>query len=146
MLLTKPEIATLIPHSGAMVLLDAVLSHDAHAIHCLATNHAAADNPLRENGRLAAWCGIEYAAQAMAVHHRLCGTVDRATPAHGMLAVARDIEMTQLDLDSVPGDLHIRAEKIVADDACLLYQFRIECEGQLIVSGRVTIALRGDQQ
>ena len=60
-----------IPHKGRMCLLDAVLSWDATRIRCRSASHRTPDNPLRAHGRLGAACGIEYAAQAMAVHGAL---------------------------------------------------------------------------
>ena len=54
-----------------MCLLDEVLSWDATRIRCRSNTHRTADNPLRAHGRLGAACGIEYAAQAMAVHGAL---------------------------------------------------------------------------
>ena len=48
-----------------------VLSWDATRIRCRSATHRSPDNPLRLHGRLGAACGIEYAAQAMAVHGAL---------------------------------------------------------------------------
>ena len=140
--LSFTDIVRLLPHSGTMVLLDAVVDHDASAIHCLARRHHAADNPLRMDGRLPAWCGIEYAAQAMAVHQGLCAG-NGAQPARGLLAVARDVMLTPTDLDGLPGDLHIHAEKIVAESGRSLYQFRLSSQGTLLLSGRVAVVLQG---
>jgi predicted hotdog family 3-hydroxylacyl-ACP dehydratase len=56
-----------------MCLLDDVLSWDASRIRCRSASHRTPDNPLRAHGRLGAACGIEYAAQAMAVHGALVG-------------------------------------------------------------------------
>ena len=61
-------IAAHIPHQGSMCLLDAVLHWDSQHLVCCATSHRQAGNPLRQFDRLGAACGIEYAAQAMAVH------------------------------------------------------------------------------
>src|SRR6059058_3338196 len=60
-----------IAHKGRMCLLDEVLSWDAARIRCRSATHRSADNPLRLHGRLGGACGIEYAAQAMAVHGAL---------------------------------------------------------------------------
>src|SRR5256886_11224671 len=60
-----------IPHKGRMGLLDEVLSWDATRIRCRSATRRSPDNPLRLHGRLGAACGIEYAAQAMAVHGAL---------------------------------------------------------------------------
>jgi predicted hotdog family 3-hydroxylacyl-ACP dehydratase len=136
------DIARLLPHSDNMVLLDAVLEHDAGTIHCLARRHHAADNPLRMDGRLPAWCGIEYAAQAMAVHQGLCAN-NAAPPARGFLAVVRDVALAPTDLDGLPGELHIHAEKIIAESGRSLYQFHLTSQGQTLLSGRAAVVLQG---
>lgn len=140
--MNSTDIARLLPHSGNMVLLDDVLEYDANTIHCLARRHHADDNPLREDGRLPAWCGLEYAAQAMAVHQGLCAG-DAAPPARGFLAVARDLALSASDLDELPGELHIRAEKIIAEGGRSLYQFQLESNGQRVLSGRAAVVLQG---
>jgi len=140
--LTPVDIARLLPHSGSMVLLDAVLEHDASTIHCLAHSHHAADNPLRLDGRLPAWCGMEYATQAMALHQGLCAS-DGTPPARGLLAVARDMVLTTADLDSLPGGLHIHAEKIIAEGGRSLYRFHLASQGKTLLSGRVVVVLQG---
>jgi predicted hotdog family 3-hydroxylacyl-ACP dehydratase len=143
--LTQADIARLLPHSGNMVLLDAVLEYDAHTIHCLAHSHHAVDNPLRMDGRLPAWCGIEYAAQAMAIHQGLCAS-DAAPPARGFLAVARDVALTRTDLDGLPGELHIHADKIIAESGRSLYQFHLSSQGQTLLSGRVAVVLQASPE
>ena len=62
MRLSRAEIAELIPHAGAMCLLDGVLDWDASRIRCVSRGHRDAGNPLRVDGHLPALCGIEYAA------------------------------------------------------------------------------------
>jgi predicted hotdog family 3-hydroxylacyl-ACP dehydratase len=68
MVLNRDAIAALIPHQGAMCLLEEVLSTNDAGIVCRAVSHRDSGHPLREDGILPAVCGIEYAAQAMAVH------------------------------------------------------------------------------
>jgi len=140
--LNPTDIARLLPHSGNMVLLDAVLEYDAHTIHCLAHRHHAVDNPLRIDGRLPAWCGMEYAAQAMAIHQGLCAG-EAAPSARGFLAVARDVVLMQAELDSLPGELHIHAEIIMAEGGRSLYRFHLTSQGQTLLSGRVVVVLQG---
>lgn len=136
------DIAKLLPHRGSMVLLDDVIDYDAGRIHCLARRHRSTDNPLREGGRLPAWCGLEYAAQAMAVHQGLCAG-DSAPPARGFLAVARELEISINELDGLPGELHIHAEKIIAEGGRSLYQFHLTSDEQPVLSGRVAVVLQG---
>ena len=76
-------IAAHIPHQGSMCLLDAVLRWDTQHVACSATSHGDPSNPLRQFGRLGAACGIEYAAQAMAVHGALLAEHGRGPgPSH----------------------------------------------------------------
>src|SRR6185436_4156135 len=68
---SHPPIARLVPQAGAMCLLDEIVSFDERAIVCRASSHRSPGNPLRCDGRLSAFAGIEYGAQAMAVHGAL---------------------------------------------------------------------------
>ena len=74
-MLDRAAIARRSPHQGRMCLLERVLDWDAAQIRCGAVSHRDAGNPLRAHDRLAAACGIEYAAQAMAVHGSLLSFV-----------------------------------------------------------------------
>lgn len=69
--LQHADIARRIPHQGRICLLECVSARDTQQIRCEAGSHQGNDNPLRAHGRLGASCGIEYAAQAMAVHGAL---------------------------------------------------------------------------
>jgi predicted hotdog family 3-hydroxylacyl-ACP dehydratase len=71
--LNRAWIEARIPHQGRMCLLDEVLDWNAQHIRCRTATHRALDNPLRSHGRLGTACGIEYAAQAMALHGALAG-------------------------------------------------------------------------
>src|SRR2546430_8967757 len=82
-----------IPHKGRMCLLDEVLSWDAARIRCRSATHRSPDNPLRLHGRLGAACGIEYAAQAMAVH----GALVAASAALASTVSSRERKSTRLD-------------------------------------------------
>ena len=75
MAVTKAEIAALIPHGGAMCLLDGVVKWDATHLCSVSRSHHDMANPLRADGELPALCGIEYAMQTMAVHGGLAGLV-----------------------------------------------------------------------
>jgi predicted hotdog family 3-hydroxylacyl-ACP dehydratase len=69
--LTQNEIRALLPHAGAMCLLDSVLAWDMNSISCSSLSHCLPNNPLRAATGLASANGIEYAAQAMALHAAL---------------------------------------------------------------------------
>jgi predicted hotdog family 3-hydroxylacyl-ACP dehydratase len=89
--LDRGAIARLVPHGGAMCLLDRALFWDADSIVCEADRHRDPANPLRRDGRLPAVCGVEYALQAMALHGALLAS-GAAQPA-GYLSSLRDVSL-----------------------------------------------------
>jgi predicted hotdog family 3-hydroxylacyl-ACP dehydratase len=133
-----------------MCLLDEVLSWDASHIRCRSATHRAADNPLRSHGRLGAACGIEYAAQAMAVHGALMAAsapLERAVsvrlrasigPAVGYLASVRNVTLYVARLDDLDSDLIAAAQRITGDARTVLYEFSVWGTVPLL-SGRASI-------
>jgi predicted hotdog family 3-hydroxylacyl-ACP dehydratase len=137
----NPEVAALVPQQGAMCLLDEILSYDERSVVCRTASHRLAGNPLRCDGRLPAIAGIEYGAQAMAVH----GALNSAQAAQGgLLAGARAVRCNTRYLDQESGPLTVRAERLVAEGGRLLYAFAIEAAGAELVSGRIAVVLSGD--
>jgi predicted hotdog family 3-hydroxylacyl-ACP dehydratase len=132
-------IAAHIPHHGSMCLLDRVVDHDAQRVRCIACSHRSPDNPLRSHGRLAAACGIEYAAQAMAVHGALLA--DGTEPRPGFLASVRGTVLHVGRLDDIAQDLDVEAVRVTGDRSTVLYDFTIHAGGRLLVEGRAAIVL-----
>jgi predicted hotdog family 3-hydroxylacyl-ACP dehydratase len=135
----KP-IRELLPHQGAMCLLEEVLEWDDDAIACRASGHRDAANPLRGAHGLAAIAGVEYAAQAVAVHGSLSNKSQK--PRVGYLASLRDVVCAAERLDTETGDLTVRATKVAAQGGRLLYDFRIESGGRELLKGRLSVVLR----
>ncbi|WP_412103162.1 3-hydroxylacyl-ACP dehydratase [Polaromonas sp. SM01] len=144
--LQHDEIARRIPHQGNMCLLDAVTSWDHSHIQCQANSHNAHYHPLRAYGRLGAACGVEYAAQAMAVHGALVAeslTEGSANipPRVGYLASMRSVTLHVDRLDTVTGPLTVSAERITGDDNTVLYNFKVQAGAQTLLSGRAVVVL-----
>jgi predicted hotdog family 3-hydroxylacyl-ACP dehydratase len=138
--LDRRWIAARIPHHGDMCLLDAVVDWSAADITCRASSHTDPANPLRAEGRLGAASGIEYAAQAMAVHGALlAGASDR--PRHGYLTSLRGVTLHVARLDDLPGELSVRAERLSSDGRHVLYRFVISHAGRCLVEGRAAVVL-----
>ena len=116
-------IAAHIPHHGSMCLLDSVLDHDERQVRCGASSHRYAANPLRSHGRLGAACGIEYAAQAMAVHGALLAA--GAEPRPGFLASVRSAVLHVGRLDDIDEDLLVQAVRVTGDSGTVLYDFTL---------------------
>jgi predicted hotdog family 3-hydroxylacyl-ACP dehydratase len=130
----------MIPHAGRMCLLDEVSAWDASTIRCLARSHRDAANPMRAGGELPALCGIEYAAQAMAVHGRLSSAVTEK-PRTGYLASVSDVVCAARRLDDLDADLVIEAEKLAGDDGRVLYRFALSSGPNEILQGKATVVL-----
>lgn len=140
MLADKAAIARVIPHAGSMCLLDAVLECDEQRIRCVSSTHRDVTNPLRADNELSALCGIEYAAQAMAVHGVLGGQID-SKPRAGYLAALRDVTCKTMRMDNLADDLVIEAEKLMGDEARVIYQFSLHAGQREIIAGRATVVL-----
>ncbi len=144
MLADKAAIARVIPHTGNMCLLDGVIECDAQRIRCVSSTHRAADNPMRCGDALPTLCGIEYAAQAMAVHGAWDAKFDKK-PRAGYLAALRDIKCHTMRLDNLSDDLLIDAERVMGDEARVIYQFDIHAGNAKIMSGRATVVLDAEK-
>jgi predicted hotdog family 3-hydroxylacyl-ACP dehydratase len=141
MSLNRTWIEQHIPHRGSMCLLDEVLEWDAASIRCRSATHRAANHPLSRQGRLGIACGIEYAAQAMAVHGALASNAShRSAPSQvGLLASLRDVRMFAERLDTIEADLICEATQVAGDAASAIYTFQISAAHTSLLSGRATV-------
>jgi len=127
-----------------MCLLDHVVVWDQKHIECCASSHRAADNPLRTQGRLGAACGIEYAAQAMAVHGALLAPSESACARVGFLVSVRGAHLNAVRLDDISTDLQIEASCITQNENNILYQFSVSAAGRLLLDGRAAVVLNAE--
>lgn len=136
--IARERLLGLIPHAGAMCLLDAVLEFSDDEIVCETGSHRDAANPLRRGSELSALHLVEYAAQAMAAHAALRGG-GGARP--GMLGALRDIRLQVATLHDIPGKLTVRARRRLARPEGSLYEFEVTGDGRKLGEGRIAIAL-----
>ena len=136
------EIARLVPHQGAMCLLDAVISWDHDHIVCHSERHRALDNPLRADGRLSAIHAVEFAAQAMAAHRCLTADEKRA-PDHGLLVSLRQCAFADRGLDTCASPLVIEATRVAATAELMTYRFDVRAADGRVADGRASIVLVG---
>jgi predicted hotdog family 3-hydroxylacyl-ACP dehydratase len=142
--LSRAEIAGLIPHAGAMCLLDGVTQWDATRIRCVSRSHLDPDNPMRAGGCLPALCGIEYAAQAMAVHGGLAGPV-QDKPRRGLLASLREVVCRRQRLDDLDGELIVEAVREAGDGGRVIYRFEVRVGEIEVLTGRAAVVLDAAQ-
>jgi predicted hotdog family 3-hydroxylacyl-ACP dehydratase len=141
----KHVLLGLIPHQGAMCLLDGVEAWDATSIHASTHSHRDPANPLRRDGRLAALHLCEYGAQAMAVHGGLLASAVGGRARPGLLVSLRAVELARAAVEDCEGALDVHAQMLHADAAGWQYSFRIEHLGTTLASGRAAVMLRGEQ-
>ncbi len=138
--LDRAAIEDLIPHAGSMCLLESVVGWDQEAIECRTRSQMATDNPLRVDGGVPIEAGIEYAAQAMAVHGGL-GDTGSGGPRRGFVAVVNRVAWSAEWLDDEPGELCIHAHALQGDDDGRQYGFRIDRGGRTVIEGTALVVL-----
>ncbi|MBI1358762.1 MAG: 3-hydroxylacyl-ACP dehydratase [Alphaproteobacteria bacterium] len=134
-------VAALIPHSGAMRLIDQVVSAAGEEVVCTTRTHLSPDNPLRVNGALPASAAIEYAAQAMAVHAALSRG---GPPRRGFLVVASGVAWTADRLDQGDSTMEIRATRLASTGLGAQYAFDLSAGPGVQVTGTLTLSLEAE--
>lgn len=143
--LNASEIEQRLPHAGAMCLLHEVIATDSDSLTALATSHLNTDNPLRQGDKIATINGIEYAAQAMALHGSLLSSASPEAPQAGYIATVRNIEMITAFIPETGAPLLITVEQLMSDSNGFTYHFYIDCEQQRLISGKITVFLTGNK-
>jgi len=140
--LDKAALCRIIPHHGAMCLLDTVERWDDTSILCTTGSHRDPTNPLRRDNQLEAICGLEYAAQAMAVHVGLLQQRKERRLAVGYLGAVKSLTLRTARLDDVKGDLTVEATRLVGEVGSFIYAFQVSVERQELLDGRASIFLK----
>ncbi len=138
--MTASALCERLPHAGRMCLLESVVAWDDAGIHCTTRSHRRPDNPLRVARGLPAICGVEYAAQAMAVHGELCA--DHTEPRLGVLAAVRNLDLQTDWLDVHGSELEICARRLRGDRRTSVYEFHITSQARTLLSGRLTVMFK----
>ncbi len=143
--LDMATIRTLIPHSDDMCLLNQVVSVSEANIECLSVSQTDENNPLRFDGKLSVSTGIEYAAQAMALHGRLGLLNDAASdlddkPKRGYIVVLSKVNY-MVDYLHVYPMMRIFCEQLMAHAQGSQYQFTISNGTDCLLEGQALVSL-----
>lgn len=139
-LLDRARIAQLLPHQGRLCLLDRVIHWNAEHIACEADSHRAPDHPLRWKNQLGSAIGIEYAAQAMALHGALLAPPNDA-PRQGMITRVQQVQCSLDRLDELPFALQIEAHRLMGDDLVVRYRFALRHQETCLLTGEASVLL-----
>jgi predicted hotdog family 3-hydroxylacyl-ACP dehydratase len=134
-----PDIRTLVPHSGQMLLLDRVLSADTDDL-CAEVRISAASVLAGEQG-VGAWVGIEYMAQAIAAHAGWLAMRRGAQVKVGLLLGSRKYEanVTYFTPGSV---LKVYVHRVLqAENGLGAFECRIDIEGGAACVARATVTV-----
>jgi predicted hotdog family 3-hydroxylacyl-ACP dehydratase len=141
MMLDQDAIRRLIPHQGAMCLLDTVEYWDDERVVCRTRQHLSPTNPLLASARLSSIDGVEFAAQAMAVHGGLLAPA-QAPPVMGLLVSLRDCMLHSARLDNIRSPLDIEARRIMGNSEVSSYDFIVRADALALIEGRASVLLR----
>lgn len=136
-----PSIDTLLPHAGRMRLIDRIVSYDEQRIVCESDSHRTTDHPLAEGGTLSIVAGLEYGAQAMAIHGGLLAMVPPQRARHGFLVAASDLRWFVERLDTCASPLTIEAVSELRSDNQVAYRFEIRADDLTLLAGRASVLL-----
>ena len=114
-MVTRQRILELIPHQGAMCLLESALSWSATEITCVTRSHLSPDNPLRRGGRLHPVCGIEYGLQDIIQAIAACPSVVSTILADVDRIVAGEMRIGEL-VDGISDDVDESEMKLESEE------------------------------
>lgn len=133
-----PDIRSLMPHAGAMVLLDRVVSVDHENLCAEVRIHAGSVFAGPEG--VGGWVGIEYMAQAIAAHAGYAARQRGEAVKVGFLLGTRRYQCSRssFGLHSI---LRIHVHKVLqADNGLASFECRIEeIENQPLASATITV-------
>jgi len=140
--LERQNFEHLIPHAGEMCLLARVTASDARTIRCEADNHDDPANPLRNARGLPVSAGIEYAAQAVALHAALEREGGGGPVQSGALAVLSGVEWSVDFLDVLTGPLLVQASLLAGTPGGRQYEFSVcSGDGVTVLTGVMIVAI-----
>ena len=133
-----------IPHRHRMCLLDGVVHGTRHVSSAARPVIAIADNPLRAHGRLGAACGIEYAAQAMAVHGALLAA-EASAAADGLSGQPARRDAPRVEARRRRGGSRSRGAAALRRRQHVIYRFAVRAGQRELLSGRAAVVLDAGQ-
>ena len=134
-----PPIRELVPHSGAMVLLDRVLSADAENLCAEVAIHAGSVLYDAASAGVGSWVGIEYMAQAIAAHAGYRARLAGAPVKIGFLLGARRYE-AQVPLFAAGSVLQVHVQQALQGENGLgAFECRIEMAGAVLAQATITV-------
>lgn len=139
-----PPIAELVPHAGAMLLLDELLAADAE--HAVARTTVRATQLFTDAAGMPAWAGIEYMAQTIAAWSGMQRRREGSAPAVGFLLGTRRYEC---DVPAFPVGqvltIAARAE-LIGDNGLGMFACTVAMSGREVARANISVFQPADAQ
>ena len=139
-MLDAADLYRILPHSDDMRLIARIVEWDENSIRCTATSHRDPANPLRVGDLLPVLCGLEYAAQALALHGVLVAneSADMSLNRERIFVVIAKNVRCQVDrLDGFDDELEIRGRVVFRQSAAAVYGTEVEAAGRILLEGQL---------
>lgn len=130
-------LADLLPHTGAAILLDAVLACGERGLSACVTIRP--DSPFRQDTGIPAHVGIEYMAQACAAFSGIQARRNGAAPSIGFLLGTRRYAATEAWF-AVGARLVVNVELVYRDDEIGMFDCAIVGDDRVLATAQVVVA------
>ncbi len=87
--------------------------------------------------------GLEYAAQAMAVHVGLTTDISEHNASLGYLGAVRDLKINSRTFQQFAEDLTIKASLLLEQHMSFMYSFSMKANQVMLLQGRASIFIKG---
>jgi predicted hotdog family 3-hydroxylacyl-ACP dehydratase len=132
-----PDIGSLIPHSGAMVLLDRIIAIDEESLCAEVRIHS--DSLFCSASGVGGWVGLEYMAQTIAAFAGYTASLRGEAAKPGFLLGARRYECTR-PMFSLGSLLKIHVRRVLQSESGLgSFQCRIEHGEEEVATAMLTV-------
>ena len=132
-----PDISSLVPHAGPMVLLDRVVSVDAENLCAEVT--IGPDSLFCGSDGVGAWVGIEYMAQAIAAHAGYAARLRGEPVKIGFLLGSRRYECSR-PIYTVGMLLRVHVKRVLqSENGLASFECRIDDENGQIASANLSV-------
>lgn len=132
-----PAIEALVPHRGAMLLIDRVLDCDERRVRAVYTVRE--DAWYVDCGAMPGWVGIELMAQAIAAYSGYSNRARGLPAAQGYLLGTRRYRSTRPAFP-VGCTLHVTAEREYREKSGIgAFACRLELDGELVADATLTV-------
>ena len=89
--------------------------------------------------------GLEYAAQAMAVHVGLTTDISKNNASVGYFGAVRDVQIGGPTFQQFAEDLTIDASLILGQQMSFMYSFSMKAKQIILLQGRASIFIKGPE-